>query len=149
MGMSSVFESRSRPSCCSLALGCSQIHACPLSGRAHASFLTGTVVDACASLQLLFCFPLFNCQGTWLSGYFAHLSQHKHYYIPQALCQAFISQWLLFSQKHWSLVTLDKTTYPGSFVFKKHKEPMFKFHALGKTILEDATLTWPKMPITL
>jgi hypothetical protein len=64
MGMSSVFESRSRPSCCSLALGCSQIHACPLSGRAHASFLTGTVVDACASLQLLFCFPLFNCQGT-------------------------------------------------------------------------------------
>ena len=26
--------------------------------------LTGTVLDACASLQLLFCFPLFNCQGT-------------------------------------------------------------------------------------
>ena len=33
------------------------------SQRAQASFLTGTVVDACASLQLLFCFPLFNCQG--------------------------------------------------------------------------------------
>jgi hypothetical protein len=45
------------------ALGCSQIHACTLS-RAQASFLTGTVVDACASLQLLFCFPLFNCQST-------------------------------------------------------------------------------------
>ena len=53
------------------------------------------------------------------------------------------------SQKHWSLVTLDKTPYPGSFVFKKHNEPIVKFHALGKTILEDATLTWPQMPITL
>jgi len=47
----------------SFALGCSQIHACTLS-RAQASFLTGTVVDACASLQLLFCFPLFSCQST-------------------------------------------------------------------------------------
>jgi len=47
----------------SFALGCSQILACTLS-RAQASFLTGTVVDACASLQLLFCFPLFNCQST-------------------------------------------------------------------------------------
>src|SRR5215472_4832618 len=27
-------------------------------------FLTGTGVHACASLQLLFCFPLFSCQGT-------------------------------------------------------------------------------------
>jgi len=35
-----------------------------LSQRPQASLLTGTVVDACASLQLLFCFPLFNCQGT-------------------------------------------------------------------------------------
>jgi len=33
------------------------------SQRPQASLLTGTVVDACASLQLLFCFPLFNCQG--------------------------------------------------------------------------------------
>jgi hypothetical protein len=63
MAMSSVFESRSRPSCLTIALGCSQIHACALS-RAQTSFLTGTVVDACASLQLLFCFPLFNCQST-------------------------------------------------------------------------------------
>jgi hypothetical protein len=52
------------------------------------------------------------------------------------------------SQKHWSLVTLDKTTYPGSFVFKKHNEPL-SFMLLEKTILEDATLTWPQMPITL
>ena len=35
-----------------------------LSPETTSSLLTGTVVDACASLQLLFCFPLFNCQGT-------------------------------------------------------------------------------------
>jgi hypothetical protein len=55
---------------------------------------------------------------------------------------------ITISQKHWSLVTLDKTTYPGSFVFKKHNEPI-GFMLLEKTILEDATLTWPQMPITL
>src|SRR5947209_15913429 len=112
--MSAVRESRSRPSSSYLALGCSQIRACVLSQRPQASLLTGTVVDACASLQLLFCFPLFNCQGTRLSSYFAHFSQHKHYCISQALCQAFISQSLLFSQKHWPLVILDNTTYSGS-----------------------------------
>src|SRR5436309_6856940 len=37
--------------------------ACTLS-RTQASFLTGTGVHACASRQLLFCFPLFNCQGS-------------------------------------------------------------------------------------
>jgi hypothetical protein len=55
---------------------------------------------------------------------------------------------ITISQKHWSLVTLDKTTYPGSFVSKKHNEPI-SFMLLEKTILEDATLTWPQMPITL
>jgi hypothetical protein len=30
---------------------------------------------------LLFCFPLFSCQGTRLSGYFAHFGQHRYYYI--------------------------------------------------------------------
>ena len=33
--------------------------------------------------------------------------------------------------------------------FLNTNDPFVKFHALGKTILEDATLTWPKMPITL
>jgi hypothetical protein len=65
------------------------------------------------------------------------------------IVSSFISQLLLFSQKHWSLVTLDKTTYRGSLVIKEHNDPMVKFHALGKLILEDATLTWPQMLIIL
>src|SRR6266487_3645078 len=146
--MSAVRESRSRPSSLLSHLAVRRF-VLVLSQRAPASLLTGTVVDACASLQLLFCFPLFNCQGTRLSSYFAHFSQHKHYCISQALCQAFISQSLLFSQKHWSLATLDKTTYRRSLVIKEHNDPMVKFHALGKLILEDATLTWPQMLIIL
>jgi hypothetical protein len=46
------------------ALGCSQIHSCSASVARGGTSLTGTAVCACASTQLLFCFPLFNCQGT-------------------------------------------------------------------------------------
>ncbi len=61
--MSSVCELRSRPS---LSISHLAVRRFVLvsSERTPASLLTGTVVDACASLQLLFCFPLFNCQGT-------------------------------------------------------------------------------------
>jgi len=64
--MSSVCELRSRPS---LSISHLAVRRFVLvsSERTPASLLTGTVVDACASLQLLFCFPLFSCQGSWLS----------------------------------------------------------------------------------
>jgi len=39
------------------------------------------------SSQLLFCFPLFNCQGASLSDYFAQLRQHGYYFIPLICCQ--------------------------------------------------------------
>ena len=69
-------------------LGCSQIHACSLllvvtsrTGKPH--ILDRNCLRRLrVSLQLLFCFPLFSCQGTRLSGYFAHFGQHRYYYIP-------------------------------------------------------------------
>jgi hypothetical protein len=62
MVMSAVCESRSRPSCFHLHLAVRRFML--VRSPAHKPLvLTGTVVDACASLQLLFCFPLFNCQG--------------------------------------------------------------------------------------
>ena len=137
------------------ALGCSQIHACSLllvttstTGKPH-------VLDRnClrrlrVSLQLLFCFPLFSCQGTRLSGYFAHFGQHRYYYISQVLCQALVLQPLLFSKNNaWLLFPTEKPIQ-NRVNINRHNDPGVQFHALGKTILEDTTLTWQKMSIIL
>jgi hypothetical protein len=60
----SVIELRSRPSCLNLHLAVRRFALRSPSGYRGGTSLTGTAVFAFASTQLLFCFPLFNCQGT-------------------------------------------------------------------------------------
>ena len=84
-----------------------------------------------------------------MSGYFAHFRQHKHYYISQAPCQAFISSIITIFTKTLVACYFRQNNLAWLIAFLNTNDPFVKFHALGKTILEDATLTWPKMPITL
>ena len=61
---SSVRELRSRPSCLWLHLAVRRFSLRLSSLMRGRISLTGTAVFVYASTQLLFCFPLFNCQGT-------------------------------------------------------------------------------------